>query len=234
MERFHFPAWINTLLPVLGLVAGGGAAYLGAVGFAATHPATTDVGYRPEQPIPFSHTIHAGKLQMDCRYCHNTVEKASHAAIPPVATCLNCHAGKVEDKDGNMSMPATVSVHYDSARLDALRTAVAENKSVPWRRVHDLPDYVYFNHSVHVNRGVSCVSCHGRIDTLDVVEQKKTLAMGFCLKCHRGPEASIRPLDEVTNLSWEPPEGTTAEEIGKKIVSDMGIHPNENCSTCHR
>ena len=183
MDRFQFPAWINTFLPALGLCVAGGAAYVGAVVFFAVDPLTTDVGYRPKQPIPFSHVTHAGKLKMDCRYCHNTVEVAAHAAIPPVATCLNCHRGETLDKDGSKVLPSTVSVHFNSDRLAPLRKAAKTGESIPWRRVHDLPDYVFFDHSVHVNRGVSCVSCHGRVDLEEQVEQRKTLAMGFCLKC---------------------------------------------------
>lgn len=230
MDRFQFPAWVNTLIPVLGGVVVIGAMYAGGVFALAVHPLTTDVGYTPEQPVPFSHAIHAGKLKMDCRYCHNTVEVAGHAAIPPVSTCLNCHKGK--GLDG--SAPTNVSVHTESAKLAPIRLSSQTGDPVKWRRVHDLPDYAYFNHSVHVNKGVSCVSCHGRIDTMDVVGQQKTLSMGFCITCHRGPEPHIRPPAEVTNLAWEPSEGETAEDVGKRMAAILNVHPKQNCSTCHR
>jgi hypothetical protein len=229
MERFHFPAWVNTLLPVLAGVIVMGVAYTGCVVVAAVYPVASNQGYRPEQPVPFSHAIHAGKLKMDCRYCHNTVEVAAHAAIPPVATCLNCHRGK----DGD-NLPKTVAVHYESVKLLPIRNAAQNDQPVKWRKVHDLADYVYFNHSVHVNSGVSCVVCHGRIDTLEVVEQKKTLVMGYCISCHRNPEPNLRPVDQVTNLSWKPETGTDAKTVGKAIAEDLKLHPKENCSTCHR
>jgi hypothetical protein len=227
MDRFHFPAWVNTFIPVLGGVIVIGASYVGVVVASAVYPVASNIGYRPEQPVPFSHAIHAGQLKMDCRYCHNTVETAAAAAIPPVATCLNCHRGK---ENGNL--PKTVAVHFESAKLDPIRNASITGEPVRWRKVHDLADYVYFNHSVHVNRGVSCVSCHGRIDTLDVVEQKKTLVMGFCLTCHRNATPNIRPVEEVTNLAWVPDRDAT--KIGQELVEKLKIHPNDNCSSCHR
>lgn len=229
MERFHFPAWINTFLPVLAGVIVLGAMYAGGVFALAVHPLTSDVGYTPEQPVPFSHAIHAGKLKMDCRYCHTTVEEAAHAAIPHAGVCWNCHAGKQGDQ-----LPQTVAVHSESVKLLPLRESVATGEPVLWRRVHDLPDYAYFNHSVHVNSGVSCVTCHGRIDTMEVVGQQKTLSMGFCISCHRNPEPSLRPVDEVTNLAWEPPEGESAEVIGERMAAALQLHPKQNCSTCHR
>ncbi|MCG6157198.1 cytochrome c3 family protein [Rubinisphaera margarita] len=227
MSRFHFPAWINPLLPaVVGFLGIGALYYTGLFAY-AVHPATSDVGYRPEQPVPFSHALHAGRLKMDCRYCHNTVEVAAHAAIPPVGTCLNCHQGV----DQNGQSP-TVAIHVNSLKLQPIRESAATGQSVVWRKVHDLPDYAYFNHSAHVTRGVSCVSCHGRVDRMEVVEQKATLAMGFCLKCHRNPTPSLRPVDEVTNLAWEP--GPGQENIGQEVAESLRIHPQENCSTCHR
>ncbi len=226
MQRFLFPAWINTLLPVAAGVAGVGAMYFVGVVAYAVHPITTDVGYKPVQPVPFSHALHAGTLKMDCRYCHNTVESTAHAAIPAAQTCGNCHSAGV---DG--APPATVAVHSDSAKLAPIRLALQKGESVPWRKVHDLADYVYFNHSVHVNRGVSCVSCHGRIDTMDVVQQSKTLSMGFCLQCHRNPTPSIRPVAEVTNLGWQTED---PEKLGAELAVKLGIHPKDNCSTCHR
>ncbi len=227
MKRFQFPAWINPLLPVMAGFLGIVLVYYGGLFAYAIQPETSDVGYRPEQPVPFSHALHAGRLKMDCRYCHNTVEIAAHAAVPPVATCLNCHQGKNEKGEA-----VAVGIHVESVKLAPVREAAALNEPIPWQRVHDLPDYVYFDHSAHVTRGVSCVSCHGRVDQMEVVEQKATLAMGFCLKCHRDAEPSLRPVDQVTNLGWKP-DGD-AKAIGAAIALERGIHPSEHCTTCHR
>ena len=229
MQRFVFPAWVNPLLPaVAGFALIGLVYYTGVFAF-AVDPMTSDVGYRPEQPVPFSHALHAGKLKMDCRYCHNTVETAGHAAIPPLATCLNCHSGK----DAAGQTPS-VAIHVESPRLAPIRQSAATGDPVQWRRVHDLPDYAYFNHSAHVARGVSCVSCHGRVDRMEVVEQRATLSMGFCLTCHRNPAPNLRPEEFVTKLDWEPEEGQDAALIGAAIMLERGIHPSDNCSTCHR
>lgn len=211
--------------PVLTL----GLIYVIAVLWYGAVPATTDVGYAPKQPVPFSHKLHAGQLKMDCRYCHTTVEKAAFAAIPPTKTCLNCHSAK--DATGQVM---TTAVHSDSKKLAPVRESAATGDPVLWVKVHDLPDYVYFNHSAHVTRGVSCVSCHDRIDKMEVVYQAKELSMSWCLDCHRNPEPNLRPADLVTKLDWVPPEGKTAEEIGKQIREERGINPSTNCSTCHR
>jgi len=225
--HFSFPRWTNrfVLLAIAGVLTGG--VYLGAVVFAATAPETLNIGHEPKQPIPFSHKTHAGQLKLDCRYCHNTVDKAAHAAIPPSATCANCHSGA----DANGNVPFS-SVRAESPALSVLRQSVATQDSIPWKRVHDLPDYVYFDHSAHVNRGVGCVSCHDRVDRMEVVRQAKTLSMTFCLDCHRNPEPHLRPLDRVTDLAWVPE--TSALEVGKQIKEALGIQPKTNCSTCHR
>lgn len=152
--RFNFPTWTNRFVPVLIVTILGGAAYVGAVVFAATDPKTLNIGHKPTQPVPFSHKTHAGRLKMDCRYCHNTVDKAAFAAIPPTATCSNCHTGA--DANGSVSVSA---VHSDSPNLALVRQSQATGEPIDWIKVHDLPDYVYFDHSAHVNSGVSCVSC---------------------------------------------------------------------------
>ena len=181
-------------------------------------PRYTDVGYMPDQPVPYSHTLHAGELGLDCRYCHNTVETAAHAAVPPTQTCMNCHA----------------KIRTESPKLAAVRESYASGTSVEWIRVHDLPDYVYFNHSAHVTRGVACVECHGRVDKMEVVYQAEPLSMGWCLDCHRKPEPRLRPREFVTVMDWEPPEGETRESLGAKIRQEYGLNPSEDCSTCHR
>lgn len=216
---------------VLGGVAAGGA-YAGAVLFYGTLPEVMYTGYEPTQPVPFSHKLHAGELKMDCRYCHTTVDKAAHAAVPATNTCGNCH-NALKKADGTF---AQTVVHPSSPKLQPVRTSLATGESVQWERVHDLADYVYFNHSAHINKGVSCVECHGRIDKMEVVHQEEPLSMSWCLDCHRNPEGRLRPLDQITNLAWDPEitgEGTR-EEVGKRVAEELGVHPNTNCTTCHR
>lgn len=183
-----------------------------------SHPIVMDTGYRPEQPVPYSHKLHAGNLGMDCYYCHNTVMKAGHAAVPATETCMNCHT----------------RVKNNSAALAPVRESYATGKPVKWVKVHILPDYAYFNHSAHVTAGVSCVSCHGRIDQMVEVQQVKPLNMGWCLECHRNPAPNVRPAEFVTKLDWEPPAGKTATEIGMEIVNAKKLNPPVNCGGCHR
>ena len=221
MGRYHyvFPRWSNLLLPsvlLIGAVAPLYVVLLVAYGFS---PKTTDVGYAPVQPIPYSHEVHAGVLGIDCRYCHNTVEESAHAAIPPTQTCMNCHA----------------AIHKESPLLEPLRQSYATGEPVPWVRIHDLPDYAYFNHAAHVNRGVSCVSCHGRVDRMEVVQQSEALSMGWCLECHRNPEPHLRDPALVTELGWEY-EGTEeqARQEQARWREQNQINPAQDCSTCHR
>ena len=237
MERFHFPAWANLVaksLPALVLFA---PIYLLGIAWFATASETTEVGYRPDQPVPFSHKLHAGQLKMDCRYCHTTVETASHAAVPPTSTCINCHSPA--DVNGNVELTA---VHANSPKLREVHKSHATGKPIEWQNVHDLADYAYFNHSAHVARGVSCVSCHGRVDQMEVVRQVEPLSMKWCLECHRKPQESVRPLDKVTDLNWIPTE--ESKGIDKTYLhydldnikghEGLKINPLTNCSTCHR
>ena len=183
-----FPKWTNRLpvLIIIGIFLVGGAVTAG-VWYYFT-PKYTRVGYQPIQPVAFSHAIHAGQLGMDCRYCHNGVEKSWFSNIPASSTCMNCHN----------------QVLKDDPRLALVRESAASGKPIPWVQIHKLPDYVYFNHSVHVNRGISCVECHGRIDQMDEVYHAKPLSMTFCLDCHRNPAAKLRPPDKITDLGWHP------------------------------
>jgi hypothetical protein len=183
-----------------------------------TLPVNIDTGYRPEQPVPYSHKLHAGNVGMDCYYCHNTVTKSGHAAIPATETCMNCHT----------------RVKTDSALLAPIRKSYATGEPVKWVKIHSLPDYAYFNHSAHLSAGVSCVSCHGRVDQMVEVTQVKPLNMAWCLECHRNPAPNLRPTEFVTKLDWEPPAGKTATEIGMEIVKAKGINPPVNCGGCHR
>jgi hypothetical protein len=216
MHGSPFPPWIDRVRPLAGVVLGVAPIYLIFLVYYGGSPETTDVGYAPEQPVPFSHRLHAGELGMDCRYCHNTVEQAAHAAVPPTATCMNCHA-----------MIAT-----QSEKLALVRQSAATGTPVPWVRVHDLPDYVYFDHSIHLAKGVSCVSCHGRVDTMDVVTQVETLSMSWCLECHREPEPHLRPLERTTELGWVPDEAR--DVMGARLRKQYDVNPSTDCSTCHR
>ncbi len=227
MNRFYFPSWVNKLAPLAGVSSLIGVLYLLIVVAYATSPQTINVGYSPKQPLPFSHKLHAGTLKMDCRYCHTTVDQAAHAAVPATQTCINCHSAA--NPDGSV---ANSAIHTTSDKLLAVRESQATGKPIEWARVHDLPDYVYFNHSAHVARGVSCVSCHGRVDKMEQVTQVEPLTMSWCLDCHRNPEPHLRPPQLVTQLDWQPDEDP--HEIGSRIRKQLNINPSIDCSTCHR
>jgi len=215
MNPFVFPRWANKTRALAGMLLGGAPVYLTFLIWYGASPKTTDVGYEPVQPVPYSHALHAGELGLDCRYCHNTVEQAAHAAIPATATCMNCHK----------------SVHTKSDKLAPVRASAETGSAVEWIKVHDLPDYVYFNHSAHVTRGVGCVTCHGRVDQMEVVYQHEPLSMGWCLDCHRNPTPNRRPVSEVTNMKWTPPRDARllAAQLGGRPVN-----PPTDCSGCHR
>lgn len=221
MGRYHyiFPKWSNLLLPMM--ILGGAIAPLYVVMVVAYgfSPLTTDVGFQPQQPVPFSHKLHAGDMGIDCRYCHNTVEFTNHAAIPPTQTCMNCHT----------------QIQKDSSQIEPLLNSYITGMPIQWERVHDLPDFVYFSHSAHVNRGVSCVSCHGRIDRMEIVTQLKTLSMGWCLECHRAPEQHLRDPDLVTQLNWGIDRSLEQMiEDGSFWRQQNNLNPSQDCSTCHR
>ena len=211
-----FPKWTNKLpaMVIVGAILVGGAAVAG-VSYYFT-PKYTRAGYQPIQPVAFSHAIHADQLGLDCRYCHSDVDKSWYSNIPSASTCMNCHN----------------QVLKDDPRLALVRKSAATGEPIPWVQIHKLPDYVFFNHSVHVNRGVSCAECHGPVNKMDEVKHEKSLGMPFCLECHRNPEKKIRPLDEVYNLDWKRPEGF--EATGEKFVHDWKVLPGDSCSVCHR
>lgn len=199
--------------------------YLGVLATLATAgvtyymtPKYTRVGYAPVQPVPFSHALHAGQLGLDCRYCHSNVDKSAHSNVPTAQTCMNCH---------NQIKPT-------SPLLAPVRDSYASGAPVPWVWIHQTPDYAYFNHSAHVNRGVSCVECHGRIDQMDVVKHAQPLSMGFCLDCHRNPELHVREPGDVFNLASKTIAQNAGVEAGKKFVHDWNIKPPQSCSGCHR
>jgi hypothetical protein len=169
-----------------------------------------------EQPLQFDHRHHTRDEGIDCRYCHNTVDRSPHASIPPTQLCLNCHA----------------QVWNKSPLLEPIRKSFFENKPMEWRRVYRVPDFVYFNHSIHVNKGVGCVSCHGRVDQMAAVEKATPLTMGWCLDCHRNPEKNLRPTEEITNMTWQP-EGDP-EVAGRLLAQQYDVHTRISCTTCHR
>ena len=234
-KRFVFPRWANYALPVIVVMALGGAVYVPVAVWLGFSPKTMAVGYAPTQPVPYSHAMHAGKLGIDCRYCHSTVERTAFAAIPPTQVCMNCHSA-IEGGGGK-------DAKGKSLALAPLRESWTTGRPVEWVKIHDLPDYVFFNHSAHVNHGVGCVSCHGRIDQMDVVQQAAPLSMGWCLECHREPEKNLRPKDQITNMGWQAPkkEGETQEDaqlrVGNELKAKFGIHDSAymtSCYTCHR
>uniref|UniRef100_E6QL35 Putative chaperone protein HtpG n=1 Tax=mine drainage metagenome TaxID=410659 RepID=E6QL35_9ZZZZ len=152
-------------------------------------PWVTRQGQRPDQPIPFSHKHHVQGLGLQCQYCHTSVEKSSYAGIPPTKTCINCHA----------------QIWTNAGLLEPVRHSWATGESIVWTKVHDLPDYVYFNHSIHVNKGIGCASCHGRVDQMPLMYEQNTLQMEWCLNCHRNPGKNLRPTNQVYNMAWEGP-----------------------------
>ena len=231
-----FPRWSNLLplkiaLCVLSVVAG----VMLAFSYYAT-PKSLAVGYQPSQPIAFSHKIHVDQVGMDCRYCHSFVDVSGHSNIPSGNTCWNCHQ----------------HVQKESPKLAALRKSMDpafpgyDGKPVEWVRIHKAPDYVKFNHSAHVNRGISCQSCHGRVDQMETVFQDQNLSMGWCLDCHRNPEKNVRPLEEVYNLKYDAAQYIkdhqeemaamdvkTPADLGLKLKEQFKLAPKTTCATCH-
>jgi hypothetical protein len=169
-----------------------------------------------EQPVPFSHEHHVGGLGIDCRYCHTTVEKSSFANIPATKICMNCHS----------------QMWASSPTLEPVRESYRSGRSIEWTRVNDLPDFVYFNHSIHVHKGIGCETCHGRIDKMPLTWQAQPLTMEWCLNCHRHPERYVRPREYVVAMGYSYPPDQIA--VGKRLVHQYGIQSLTSCSTCHR
>ncbi len=176
------------------------------------------VGYQPIQPVPFNHGLHAGNLGIDCRYCHASVEKSATSSVPTAQTCMNCHA----------------TIKPNSPLLEPIRQSFASGEPVQWVKIHVAPDYVYFNHSVHVNRGVSCVECHGKVNEMAVVWHDKSHSMGFCLDCHRDPASHLRDQKDVFNLNSKTLADQGRIDEAHKNVTDWKIKPPQSCSGCHR
>jgi len=169
-----------------------------------------------DQPVQFSHQHHVGGIGIDCRYCHNSVEVAATASIPPTKTCINCHS----------------QIWSTSPYLEPVRASFRDDKPLQWTRVHDLPDFVYFNHSIHVTKGMACETCHGRVDRMPLMRQQSSLQMEWCLDCHRNPEQYVRPRAEVFTMGYVP--AVAQSELGPQLVAEYNIKSLTNCSVCHR
>jgi hypothetical protein len=195
-------------------------------------PYVTYAGVVRPQPVPFSHQHHVGGLGIDCRYCHTSVETSGFAGIPPTKTCMNCHS----------------QIWTNAALLEPVRESYRSGKSLVWNRVNDLPDFVYFDHSIHINKGVGCNTCHGPVDLMPLMYQQESLQMEWCLGCHRAPQNHLRPRDQVFNMRYQPPSGATPVvvdghsytdqvELGTALIKKYNVRnvPDiTNCSTCHR
>jgi len=210
----------NTLARLtLLLFVAGGAGFLGVMDLIHRSPYVRYTKVRREQPIAFSHKHHTN-LGIDCRYCHTSVETSSFANIPPTQTCMNCH---------NV-------MWKDSPMLEKVRASWESGESIEWTRVHDLPDFVYFNHSMHVNHGIGCATCHGRVDQMPLTWKEKPLYMKWCLECHRNPENFVRPADKIFDMAFDPK--SLPLETRQQLVADYGIdtsnHRLTNCAICHR
>jgi hypothetical protein len=205
-------ARVSIILTLVLLAAGGGALFE----LIADSNYATRQGEAREQPIPFSHAHHVGSMGIDCRYCHTSVDNSDWAVVPPTKTCMNCHS----------------QIWINSPTLEPVRESYRTNASIRWTKVYDLPDYVYFNHSIHVKKGVGCETCHGRIDTQALTYQNPSLQMRWCLDCHRNPEKFLRPRDQITTMGYEPSE--PQEQLGARLVKEYHVQKLETCWTCHR
>jgi len=185
--------------------------------FFVRSPFMTGVNIAVEQPIPFSHQHHVDEVGIECRYCHTSVENSAFAGVPPTQTCMTCHS----------------QLFTDAEMLAPVRASYATGEPIKWNRLHDLSDFVYFNHSIHVNNGVGCETCHGRVDQMRLTYKAEPMFMEWCIQCHRAPEKYIRPLDEIYNMGYEP-ENQLA--MGTQLVAEYGIETGrlDDCSICHR
>lgn len=211
-----FPRWTNKI-PTYAALSIGFVAFA-VIGFFWYYgsPKYTDVGFRPKQPIPYSHKLHAGDLGLDCRYCHYDIEYSPVANVPPTSVCMNCH--KI--------------IGTQNEKLLKVRESYATGQPIQWLRVHKLPDYAYFDHRAHLRAGVGCSSCHGNVAQMEVVQQVEPLSMSWCLDCHRNPDRALRPADQVTSMNWIPPKNQI--EIAARLKAEKKIEPPVDCSGCHR
>ena len=213
-----FPRWTNQIALKIAICLGVLAvAVVGGVTYYFT-PKYTRAGYMPVQPAPFSHAVHVEQLGMDCRYCHSFVEVAAHSNIPTTQACMACHT----------------QIRATSPKLEPVRESWKTGRPVNWVRVHQVPDYAYFNHAVHVNRGVGCFSCHGAVNEMVAIFQDQSQSMAWCLACHRAPGNFLRPPSQVFNTSWKPGARGNQREAGGKFQADWEVNPPVTCGGCHR
>jgi hypothetical protein len=212
-----FPPWSNTAFRLaIATLAIGGFVVLAAPMIWVRTKWARDQWNVVDQPVEFDHRHHARDDGIDCRYCHNTVDRAATAGIPSTEKCMGCHA----------------QIWTQSPMLEVVRRSYFSGAPIPWNRVYQVPGFVYFNHSIHVSKGFGCATCHGRVDEMAAIYQVPTLTMGWCLDCHRNPEEYIRPLDQITNMGWS--AGDRQIELGRELVKQRGIRSLTNCTTCHR
>ena len=211
-----FPKWSDTALRI-----GGAALACGVLGLAVgpmiymRTPYVTGQYFAADQPVQFDHRHHVQDDGIDCRYCHDTVEKGPLAGVPSTELCMGCHS----------------QVWNDSPMLEPLRRSYYSGRPIPWNRVHQLPDFVYFNHSIHLSKGVGCVSCHGRVDRMALAFQEAPLTMGWCLGCHRHPEGQLRPRAALTDMEWRTDD---ADALGARLAAEYQVRRLTHCTACHR
>jgi formate-dependent nitrite reductase cytochrome c552 subunit len=218
--RTVFPAWSDTAFRITLVVATLliVAAVIGPMIYVRT-PFHERRGYPVDQPVQFDHRHHASDDQIDCLYCHAGARRSAYAGIPATEVCMGCHA----------------QVWPDSVQLENVRRSFFSGEPLRWQRVHQLPDYVYFNHAAHVNKGIGCVSCHGRVDRMALDYQVAPLTMGWCLDCHRAPEPNLRPLTQVTSMTWQPPSSPRERDaLARKLAAASHVRHLTSCTTCHR
>ncbi|MDQ3812329.1 MAG: cytochrome c family protein [Armatimonadota bacterium] len=226
-QVFHPSTNTISKLSIVGVVLGLGG-LTGAI-FAANHSYGNRMYVPIEQPVQFSHKHHVLDDGIDCRYCHTSVEESAFAGIPPTHTCMTCHS----------------QIWADSPLIQPIRESFNNSRPIEWTRVHDMPDFVYFNHSIHIKKGIGCASCHGRVDQMPITWKEHTMTMAWCLECHRNPERNIRPRSAVYKMDWKPSdeinpktgEPETRESLGARLMDEYDIMPTQqltNCSICHR
>ncbi len=215
-QIFHPSTNVISRVSIFGALIVVGAALFG-IDAVNRSPYVTEENMFRAQPVPFSHKHHVGGIGIDCRTCHTTVETSAVAGVPPTQTCMACHS----------------QIWADSPMLEPVRASFRNDKSLVWTRVHDLPEFVYFDHSIHVKKGMGCATCHGRVDLMPLMRQQASLQMEWCLQCHRQPEKFVRPREAVFQMDWSPPDGNQLA-LGEKLVKEYKIQKLTDCSVCHR
>jgi hypothetical protein len=213
-----FPGWADTALRIalVGWVALVLLAVIAPMLWVRT-PYFRNMGFPVDQPVQFDHRHHVEDDGVDCRYCHDLVEKGPYAGVPSTEVCMGCHS----------------QIWRQSPMLEPVRRAWFSGRPLAWNRVTKVPDYAYFDHSIHVSHGVGCASCHGRVDRMALAWQVAPLTMGWCLDCHRDPAPNLRPLDKITSMSWQPPAGDR-NAYGRKLAQELGVRKLTDCTACHR